>query len=358
MGQQPIPKVVTKFFPDIAKVYFVNQYTLFQILEGSGSIQVDFKNYTNWQDKAIYLEKGQYIKFFSDDFVVRKIEFPNKLVFENKEVRVLFKHLISLGYIDFNNCEDCRKYLSNTVFSEDTSQIIDISSKQWYWQNPFSASKDEYQIIFDVKDIVDREYNNHLTNKDLSALMKENGHKAQALMKSKLGVSFKNMLSNKRLLESQKEIVFTDKSIQEVSYEMGYKDTAYFNRIFKNTTGSTPIQFRKDFDYQQRDIFTQNLIELIKIHHAEHRSLEFYANKMHLSIKALSKKTRKKMNVSLGQLIRSEMVSTSKKMLDQAAPIKEIAFRLGFEEANHFSQFFKKHTAITPSEYRTKKYKS
>ena len=142
--------MVQKFFPELGKVYFINQYTLLHILSGSGSIQVDFNTYFDWQDKAIYLEKGQYIKFLSDDFVVRKIEFPNKTIFQNKEVRVLFKHLISLGYINFNECDECQKYLSSTVFSENNSEIIDISSKQWFWQNPFQASKEEYQIIFDV----------------------------------------------------------------------------------------------------------------------------------------------------------------------------------------------------------------
>nr|WP_250149131.1 helix-turn-helix domain-containing protein [Flagellimonas sp. 389] len=340
------------------KVYFINKYTLLHIISGSGTIQVDFKNYNDWQDKAIYLEKGQYIKFFSDDFVVRKIEFPNKTVFEKKEVRVLFKHLISLGYINFNECEECKRYLSNTAFSENTSEIIDISSKQWYWQNPFQASKQEYQIIFDVKEIIDKEYYGNFNNNDLSALMLENGYNAQALVKDKIGLSVKTLLSNKRLMESKKKIAFTDKSIQEVSYETGYKDPAYFNRVFKNTTGQTPSDFRNDFDYENRDTFTKNLIELLKDHHAEHRNLEFYADKMNLSIKALSKKTRAKMNASLGQLIRNELISTSKKLLLQEASIKDIAYKLGFEEANHFSHFFKNYTGSTPTDYKIKKYNS
>ncbi len=350
--------MVEKLHPEINKVYFINKYTLLHIISGSGTIQVDFKNYNDWQDKAIYLEKGQYIKFFSDDFVVQKIEFPNKTIFEKKEVRVLFKHLISLGYINFNECEECKRYLSNTVFSENPSEIIDISSKQWYWQNPFKASKQEYQIIFDVKDIIDENYYGNFSNNDLTQLMTENGYEAQALVKDKIGLSIKSLISNKRLMEGKKKIVFTDKSIQEVSYETGYKDPAYFNRVFKNTTGMTPSEFRNDFDYENRDTFAQNLIELLKTYHTEQRSLGFYADKMNLSVKALSKKTRAKMNASLGQLIRNELIFTSKKMLDQDAPIKDIAFALGFEEANHFSHFFKNYTGTTPTDYRIKKYNS
>ena len=89
---------VEKFSPEINKVYFIEKYTLIHILSGIGSIQVDFKNYVDWQEKAIFLEKGQYIKFLSDDFVVRRIEFSDETKFHNDDVRVLFKHLISLGY--------------------------------------------------------------------------------------------------------------------------------------------------------------------------------------------------------------------------------------------------------------------
>jgi len=70
---------------------------MLHILDGSGSIQVDFKNYIDWAGKLIFLEKGQYIKFLSEDFIIRKIEFDDDEIFSNEHVRVLFKHLVSLG---------------------------------------------------------------------------------------------------------------------------------------------------------------------------------------------------------------------------------------------------------------------
>ncbi|MEZ4809753.1 MAG: AraC family transcriptional regulator [Allomuricauda sp.] len=347
--------MVLKLNPVLNKVYFINQYTLFHVLSGSGGIQVDFKNYTDWQDKAIFLEKGQYIKFLSDDFEVRTIEFPNKQVFDNKEVRVLFKHLISLGYINFKECSECQRYISDTLFEEHTKEIIDVSLKQWFWQNPFNASKDEYQIIFDIKEVIDQEYPNHLTNTDLEALFRENGYRAHSLVKDKLGITIKTMLNEKRLVESKKEVAFTDKTIQEVSYDMGFKDPAYFNRVFKDQTGYSPSQFRENFDYERKDSFVEDLVHLLREHHAQERSLAFYADKMNLSVKTLAKKTKDRMNESLGRLIRNELVNSSKKLLDDEMPIKEISIRLGFEEPNHFSTFFKHHTGINPSEFKPEK---
>ena len=349
---------VEKFTPEINEVYFIENHTLITVLAGSGGIQVDFKNYFDWREKGIFLEKGQYIKFLSDDFEVQKIEFSNEAKFYNNDVRVLFKHIVSLGYIDLMECEDCQMFLSESILAKNSADIIDISSKQWFWQNPFNANKDEYQIIFDTKEIIDKQFYNKLTTADLVSLINEKGYNAQTLIKNKIGVSVKNLMGAKRLVESQKEIAFTEKTIQEVSYELGFKDAAYFNRVFRKSTGQSPLQFRENFDYKNRDLFSQNLIELLKTHHTQERSLDFYADKVNLSVKALSKKVRAKMNTSLGQLIRLELLNTSKLMLLDGDSITAIADRLGFEESNHFSSFFKHYTQMTPTEFKSKKYHS
>ena len=347
--------MVKKLEAEIGKVYFINHYTLVHILSGTGSIEVDFKNYTNWEDKVIYLEKGQYIKFLSDDFVVRLVEFPDEILFKSKDVRVLFKHIISLGYIDFKECIECQQYLSQSVFSNEKNSIIDISTAQWYWQNPFHANKQEYQLIFDAKDIIDNHFTLNLTNEKLATLMRENGYKAQALVKNKVGLSLKKMASNKKLLESKKEIAFTDKSIKELSYEFGYNDPAYFNRVFKKEMGQNPLEFRQNFDYQQRNTFSQDIIELVKKYHKESKSLDFYAEKMNISVKTLSKKVKDKMNTSLGKLIRHELISSAKNVLEHETNVQDVAFILGFEEPHHFSNFFKHYTGITPTEFKFQK---
>lgn len=323
---------------------------------GSGMIQVDFKNYHDWQDKILYLEPGQYIKFLSDNFVVRKIEFEDEAVFKNKEVRVLFKHLISMGYIDFEECTECQQYLSNTVFSSQVGDIIDISSKQWFWQNPFQASKEEYHIIFDVKEAIDTEFQHNITQEQVAELINSNELSAQKLMKNKIGVSIKKLLLEKRLLESKRALAFTDKNVQEVAYDLGYKDPSYFNRFFTKTVGSNPKEFRDTVDFKRRDTLVEDILELLKTYHKEEHSLDFYSNKMNLSVKTLSKKVKSKLGTSLSQLIREEIILSAKKMLNQGERVKEVSVALHFEEISHFTSFFKHYTGQSPSEFSSKKY--
>tara|TARA_A100000171_G_scaffold50270_1_gene61215 strand:+ start:9215 stop:10258 length:1044 start_codon:yes stop_codon:yes gene_type:complete len=343
--------MVTKLTPKLNEVYFIKKYTILHILKGTGAIQVDFKNYFNWEDKIIFLEKGQYIKFLSEDFIVRQIYIDDEVIFKNKEVRVLFKHLVSLGYINFLECKDCQKYLSETVLTA-PKDIIDISARHWYWQNPFNANTDEYHIIFDTKDIIDKQYKNHLSNVDLSNLIKHEKINPQALIKGKIGITIKNLIGNKRLTESKKAIAFSDNSIKEIAYEFGYRDPAYFNRVFKQNTGTTPSAFRNAIDFEQQDRFIQDLYELLQDFHSTKRNVSFYAQKFHLSEKAFSKKVKDRFHISIGQLIRQQLIKSAKKDLQQGYQVHEISTRLGFEEPNHFSTFFKHNTGITPTAYQ------
>jgi AraC-like DNA-binding protein len=333
------------------EVYFIKQYTLVHILEGSGIIQVDFENYSDWNDKVIYLNKGQYIKFMSEDFVVRFIEFPDEIMFKSKDVRVLFKHLVSLGYIHFEACEDCQKFLSSTVFNSEVNSLIDVSTHQWYWQNPFQATRDEYQVIFDIKDVIDTEFSNQINATKLSNHFSNLDLDIRYLIKDKLGISVRHLIHKKQLDEDKKQLAFTDKSIKEIAYEQGFKDPGYFNRFFKNKVGQTPKEFRDNFDFYHRDQFLQGLLELIQLFHKEQHTLSFYADKLHMSVNTLSKKVSQKMNISLGKLIRNEIILSAQKMLSQNTSVKETAYALGFEEANNFSAFFSKYTGVSPSSF-------
>ena len=344
--------MISKVSPELNKVILIEKNTMLHILEGNGGIEVDFKTYHDWQDKLIFLEKGQYIKFLSDNFLFRKIEFDNSVLFNSKDVRVLFKHLVALGYIDFQQCTECQRYLDSSIFSEKNTEIIDVSSEQWYWQNPFQASKEEYHVIFDIKDIIDEKYKNQLTNYDISKIIGSRGYETQALFQNKVGLTVNKLLKEKRYLESKKEVAFSNKSIKEIAYEFGFKDPAYFNRVFKNRAGESPSKFRDTANYEPQDDFLPELYHLLKQHHKDQRATEFYAKQMNIPIKSLSKKVKSKLNITIGQLIRQEVINTAKALLHTDIHIREIAFELGFQEANHFSAFFKQYTHQTPKEYR------
>lgn len=48
-----------------------------------------------------------------------------------------------------------------------------------------------------------------------------------------------------KILRAKEMLLYTDKSIKEISYELGFQSIYYFSRIFKNKLGMSPSEIRK-----------------------------------------------------------------------------------------------------------------
>ncbi|NPA08854.1 MAG: helix-turn-helix domain-containing protein, partial [Chlorobi bacterium] len=46
-------------------------------------------------------------------------------------------------------------------------------------------------------------------------------------------------------LEAKRLLLFTDKSVKEITYELGFEDVSYFSNFFKRLSGNTPVSFKK-----------------------------------------------------------------------------------------------------------------
>ncbi len=349
--------MIYRFHPTAYTIYFIEQHTLLHIVRGHGCIQVDFKNHCDWENKIIFLEKGQYIKFLSDSFVVHRVDFSLDDLRDQKSVRVLFKHLRSLGYVCFEPGLLPPEVPEDEASAPPPNDLLSRSTALWYRQNPFKANKGEYRVIFDVKDVIDRQYRGRHPTSALVSQVDGQGYDARALVRRKIGVTAGQLLRDKRLTESKKHLVFGQKTVKEVGYEMGYKDPAYFSRSFKKNTGKTPDQFRIEFEYEPVDAFVEHLVDLLREHHTREHTLEYYADRMKMTVQTFSRTVRRKMNASPARLIRAERLRTAKMLLADDWPVCDVAFELGFEEPNHFSSFFKRYAGMTPTTYKTKKYR-
>ncbi len=65
-----------------------------------------------------------------------------------------------------------------------------------------------------------------------------------ALFSQKMGVSFVEYLTQKRMARAKQLLRQTGKRSGEIAYEVGYKDPRYFSFVFKKTQGCTPRSYR------------------------------------------------------------------------------------------------------------------
>ncbi|WP_025141929.1 helix-turn-helix domain-containing protein [Pedobacter jeongneungensis] len=54
-------------------------------------------------------------------------------------------------------------------------------------------------------------------------------------------------IQQRSILESKRLLYFSDLSIKQIGYKAGYDDPVYFSKLFRKTTGFTPLEFRNKF---------------------------------------------------------------------------------------------------------------
>lgn len=79
-----------------------------------------------------------------------------------------------------------------------------------------------------------------------SALSISNSH-LNDTVKSLTGSPISAHIQQASIMEAKRLLYFTDNTVREVAYEVGYDEPVYFGKLFKKVTNLTPLEFRKKF---------------------------------------------------------------------------------------------------------------
>ena len=97
----------------------------------------------------------------------------------------------------------------------------------------------------------------------------------------------------------------------------------------------------------------ERFLALVTEYHNEQRGMAFYADKLCLTPKYLSKLVKMSSGRSAPDWIDSYVILEAKNLLKYSdKPVKEIVYLLHFPNQSVFYKFFKAHTGQTPTEYR------
>jgi AraC-like DNA-binding protein len=66
-----------------------------------------------------------------------------------------------------------------------------------------------------------------------------------AVFKRETGQTTVNFIKDLRLKKACEYLAHSEKSVVEISKEVGYEDSQYFFKVFKKAIGQTPLQYRK-----------------------------------------------------------------------------------------------------------------
>lgn len=66
-------------------------------------------------------------------------------------------------------------------------------------------------------------------------------------VKSLTGGSVSTHIQAASIMEAKRLLYFTDGTVKEIAYKVGYDEPAYFGKLFKKITNLTPLEFRNKF---------------------------------------------------------------------------------------------------------------
>ncbi len=64
------------------------------------------------------------------------------------------------------------------------------------------------------------------------------------IVKRDKGKSVTQLIHDRLVLEANREMTFSEKSIKKIALNLGFDAPAYFSRFYRSQTGETPTHFR------------------------------------------------------------------------------------------------------------------
>jgi len=176
------------------------------------------------------------------------------------------------------------------------------------------------------------------------------------------------------ILHEHAIIRLPDRIIEEVRNWFQMASYTYRDRgnIFRNTIIRNRLQnvLLEAFDKTQRfapdvhsqtgttrqaDLF-QRFVALVHEHCTEQREVAFYADRLCISTRYLSTIIRSVAHSTAKEFIDRSVVLEIKMLLGSTElSVQEIAYRLHFPDQSYLGRFFKKHTGMSPTEFRNAK---
>ena len=110
-----------------------------------------------------------------------------------------------------------------------------------------------------------------------------------------------------------------------------------------------PVQM----DKTKHEILTEEFLNLVNRHYREEREVGFYADKLHLTPKYLSKVIKEKSSKSANNWVDEHVVLEAKALLKSTnMTVQQISDHLHFPSQSFFGKYFKRRTGVSPKEFR------
>ncbi|MDA3800301.1 MAG: AraC family transcriptional regulator [Kiritimatiellae bacterium] len=96
-----------------------------------------------------------------------------------------------------------------------------------------------------ILNYISKNFSGSISLQDISKEVKLSTFRVSHLVKEHTGLTIQQHIKSIRISKAKELLLETDLSCTDIAYDLGFSDQSYFIRQFKQTTGTTPIKFRK-----------------------------------------------------------------------------------------------------------------
>lgn len=231
-----------------------NYFEIIFLFKGNGIHFIDNKGIAIESPIVFFVRKEQIhhwnITSFPKGFVIiLKKEFVDNSL--DNELKKLIADLSAYSYLHLTDFKSIEKYLT-LMFFEKNPIVIE------------GLFKSLLAKLFDCKIEDDTHKNNKnnlyqtfiallMNNKDLknSVLYYANTlnttpQNLNAVCRKSVNQSASQLLSDYIIAEAKRLLIYTDKTVSEIAFTLGFNDVSHFVKYFKRFVNKTPVVFRKE----------------------------------------------------------------------------------------------------------------
>lgn len=227
---------------------FMNQHARQEILPaGERDIAVNFMIMPHFFDvtlRNLENESGALRDFMISCLTERDMG-GNYLYFDAADILPVQNLMENMIWIMLNEPHNRRTLSQNTI----TLLFLTLIDHASHFH--VSGSSYEQRLMLQLFNYIEMQYQNASLS-EFAAEQNEDIYALSRYIKKKTGRTFKDLLVEKRLRQAEYLLHNTTLPIADISLSVGYENTSYFHRLFREAYGMSPR------DMRMRDMHTRN----------------------------------------------------------------------------------------------------
>ena len=180
-----------------------------------------------------------YIVVFDKHLSIEITDFANKPFFDLSDkyiklIEPLFENLIE----EFKKNDK----LSEKIIVQGISYLL-LQLKRLSNENP-QNKEIKSKTILKFSKLVSDTISENTSVDEYASRLNLTIEKLNEICKKHYGQSPKTIILEKKITEAKRLLYFTDLSVKEIAFQLGFEDSSYFSRLFKQKTNLSPTEFK------------------------------------------------------------------------------------------------------------------